>query len=195
MPHNASMSKKLAKAAGIVPVMVLALVLAGCDQFVADPLSYTVVDSTGVVRACLPMTVTSITVTTFSGTEGDSGEVVWAATGEASLDSGAEFAIGAPLDGLTVTLDEGQPVLSETLSFDMEVVSERGDPRQTHGYFDAGALTSGVWLDGYGQPLDVPCTHEPCKPGWTCLNDWNEPSGRELDPLPTFSPTVAPIVD
>ncbi|MCU1439601.1 MAG: hypothetical protein JWP85_598 [Rhodoglobus sp.] len=141
------------------------------------------------------MTVTRMIVTAFSGEPGDKGEVIWEAQGRVPLEAGTELEIGAPIQGFLVIKDRRPLRLDEDFTFDMDVLNGGGDTRHTDSYFEPDVLTEGVWLDGYGQALDVPCTHAPCQPGWTCLNDWDEPDGRELDPLPTFVPTLAPIVE
>src|SRR5690606_17498556 len=47
---------------GAAVAMGLALLLAGCDQFLAEPMAYTRVDGTPVVRICIPLTITEVTV-------------------------------------------------------------------------------------------------------------------------------------
>lgn len=186
--NNSSMRKKASKAIAVAVTFVLAVTLSACDQFVAPPLSYTVVGSTVVVRVCLPMTIESMTVETVNEGNSAADEVIWEAVGQVSLEGGTEFGIGHPPEGLAVLINERMPRLDEVFTFDMDVRTDRGTSRQTDSFFEAGDLEPGVWIDGYGSPLEAPCTHEPCQPGWSCINDWDEPEGKERDPNPTFSP-------
>ncbi|MDZ4046155.1 MAG: hypothetical protein U1E32_10305 [Rhodoglobus sp.] len=171
---------------------VVGLALSGCDQFLPEPLSFTMVDGEPVVRVCLPVTITEVAINAYPDTE--DGEFstaveVWRAGGNASVGAGHEFILGRTFDDLSVLV--GDEVLSELpglpFSVEIRVSSERGGSWTTFSYFET-ELREGAWVDSYGQEQAVPCTRPDCKPGWACHNEWPEPDGEPTRPEPTIVP-------
>lgn len=181
----------------VVTVVVVTLGLVGCDQFLPEPLSFTMVDSVPVVRTCIPLTITTQSIVQYSGEEDYEGHVVWHASGFAKVDSGTEFAIGQPIPGLSAPAPLDPTVLTGEYGFEMHVDAGRGGDWTTFAHFDAAELADGVWLDSYGTPQATPCTHEECMPAAACFNDWPQPSGRETEAIPTFTPvpSATPTVE
>jgi hypothetical protein len=156
------------------------------DQWISDPLAFTVVDSVPIVRTCVDLRVDEQELFVYTGDDDTAGTVVWSATGDASLPAGTEFALGQPLDGFTATGDFPADLLSLKYGYSLHIV----DGGHMFAIFSNNELNEGGWVDVLGDPLSAPCTHVPRNPGANCINDWTQPTGRETDPLPTFVPTA-----
>jgi hypothetical protein len=165
--------------------------LTACDQFQADPLVFTRVGDTTVVRVCLDLTVTKIEI---EEADGDSQHAVglWSADGSAYLPAGTEFAFSSPPTGLEPAEPFSEVLLDDDVYVRLAVSHVEGGSWRTFTPIDSGSLTEGVWLDGWGEPTSVPCTQEPCAPGWACHNDWPDPSGRPTELEPTYTPKPEP---
>lgn len=178
----------------------VATVLAGCDQFIPDPVAFTLVDGTPVVRICAPVTITDVEVTDLVG-EADMrvpantagplhDELVWDAHGSFSAPAGTEFALeSTPPAGLTVIADGSHNRGSGREEIRLELSSVAGGSWQTESELDRSMLQPGIWLDGYGQVTDAPCTHEPCDPLAACFDNWPIPTGHATELQPTFTPS------
>jgi hypothetical protein len=155
------------------------------DQWIPDPLSFTVVDSVPIVRACVDLEVDEQELYLYSSDDDTTGTVQWTATGVASLPAGTEFALGEPLDGFT---ERGTvPADLPSLQFGYSIHVVNGG--HMFSLFTHQELKEGAWYDGLGDRLSAPCTHEPCDPEANCINDWPQPTGRETNREPTFVPT------
>ena len=153
-----------------------------------EPLSYTVVDSVVVVRTCIPLTITSQSVSVYSGEKDYEGNEVWSTSGSIKLPAGSEFAAGTPLPGFTEIAPLDIDMTSTQFKLEMDVETRRGGSWSTFSFFEAGQLVEGEWVDSYGETQDTPCTHEPCAPQAACYNDWPEPTGFPTNSRPTFTP-------
>jgi hypothetical protein len=171
--------------------LLLATTLVGCDQFLPEPFSFTVVDSVVVARTCIPLTISSQSISLYSGSSDHEGHSVWSASGEAILPPGTEFAIGEPIPGLEATSPLSIDPLTTRFKYEMDVDSGKGGEWTTFTLLDPGELAEGQWTDSYGRPVETPCTHEACGPMAACFNNWPEPSGAATEARPTFTPPVA----
>lgn len=176
----------------VVIAAAVAVGLTGCDQFLPEPLSFTVVDSVIVARTCVPLTITSQSISLYAG-EGDyEGTQVWFTAGEADLPAGSEFAIATPLEGFFTSDETPADLLSKDFKLEMWVDAGPGGEWRTFTHFSPGEIAEGQWFDSYGTPLDTPCTHEPCSPMAACFNDWPQPTGMPTEARPTFLPMPSP---
>jgi hypothetical protein len=155
------------------------------DQWIPDPLAFTVVDGVAIARTCVDMRVDEQALYTYASDEDTTGTQVWSATGDATLPAGTEFALGQPLDGFTVDGDFPAELPSLQFAYSLHVV----DGGHLFALFTHHELREGAWYDGLGDRLSAPCTHEPCDPEANCINDWPQPTGRETNREPTFVPT------
>ena len=164
--------------------------LTGCDQFLPDPLSFTMVDGVVVARTCVPLTISSQTISYFVNDGSYDSYPVWSATGSVSLPAGSEFALESPLEGFTESNEIPPDFYAHNYSYDMQVDAGRGGEWTSSTAIRPGDLTEGAWVDAYGTPIDTPCTHEPCAPMYSCYNNWPQPTGMPTEARPTF--TLAP---
>ncbi len=165
--------------------------LTACDQFLPDPVAFTVIDGTPVVRVCIPLTITEVSITTVP--EGQGAGESWVARGSDYFRAGTEFALDAAPEGFTV-IEHTEIDLTGTSTYvEIEVDSARGGSWSTFSPIDASALKEGVWLDGYGSPTEVPCLREECSPMATCFNEWPIPTGYPTEPQSTYVPTVPAV--
>ncbi len=172
----------------------VALGLSGCDQFLPEPLSFTVVDNVIVARTCVPMSITSQSISLYSGDEDYEGYEIWSTAGFIDLPVGSEFAIATPLDGFTNFYDEPTDLQSQRFKLEMTVDAGPGGDWTTFTVLHPGDLAEGEWIDSSGTPLDTPCTHEPCSPMAACFNNWPQPTGEPTEARPTFTPTPGSAV-
>jgi hypothetical protein len=158
------------------------------DQLIPEALAFTVVDGTPIVRICAPMVISEQELRIYHGDTDYDGTVPWSATGSISLPAGTEFALAEPLDGFVAagTAPEG----FVTTDFAYALRFESGG--SAFAVFSRDQPTEGSWTDSSGDPMPVPCRHEPCDPAKNCIGDWPEPTGRATDPTPTFAPTSTP---
>lgn len=173
------------------------LALSGCDQFLPDPLVFTRVAETPVVRMCLPMTINAVELKTYDDADENdhTGTPVWTARGSAVIEEGTEFALGTALEGLEITSGSADPdevvaALGSEYAISIEAVDSYGE----HDFFasiDAGELDEATWVDALG-PVESPCLRKPCAPGYACFNQWPHPTGPALAPDPTWSPALTP---
>ncbi len=175
--------------AGVVALVTTGLT--GCHQWSPDPIAVTTVGDTAVARICLPMTLTAIRLT--SGTGADS--AVWEARGELAVAAGTELPLGEAPEGWSITHDDRAGALTPPFTIRVTADDDYGD----HVFkttVEPDTLQAGVWLDGYGEPTDSPCTREPCSPGWGCLNQWPEPTGAPTRLPSTWTPeSTSPPVE
>jgi len=176
----------------VIVALVVAVGLSGCDQFLPEPLAFTLVDEHPVVRTCIPLTITSQSISVYSSDDDREGNVIWSATGEAVLEAGAEFELGGDMPGFTVARHKDEDFLDRQFKFEMEVSSVEGGDWSTFAYFAGGELSEGEWVDSQGYELDVPCTHDDCSRFAACFNNWPEPTGYPTEPDATFSPSGSP---
>ena len=169
---------------------VLVLCLSGCDQFLPDPLSFTVVDSTPIIRTCIPFTVNSERISVYASDKDYDGHTVWLATGAVAMDAGTEFPLAQPIEGLSVVQDDKVDFLSSRFKVELSVDTRFGGSWTTYSPFDPGQLQKDIWLDGSGNPVSVPCTHMRCSPLASCFNNWPQPTGEPTDSRPTFVPAT-----
>ena len=183
--------------AAVVGAVVLSLGLAGCDQFLPEPLAFTLVDSVPVVRTCVPLTISSQEIKNYASDEDYDGYVVFSARGSVALEAGSEFALAAPLDGFTTDLEASAGATTGRFGLSMDVDSREGGAWTTWAHFDGDQLTEGVWVDSYGEVLQTPCTHTDCSRFAACFNNWPEPTGLPTRPVPTFAPvpTGEPVTE
>jgi hypothetical protein len=175
----------------IVGALAVLMLLTGCDQFLADPLAFTRVGGTTVVRVCLDLTVTGIEIEEPDG-DPQRKVVVWSAEGSAYLPAGTEFAFSSPPAGLEPAEAFAEDLLNDDVYVRLAVSHVEGGSWRTFTPIDSGSLTEGTWLDGWGEPTSAPCTQQPCRPGWACNNDWPDPSGRPTELEPTYTPAPTP---
>jgi hypothetical protein len=166
------------------------LTLTGCDQFLPEPLAFTVVDDVIVARTCIPLTITSQSISLYSGEKDYEGYEIWSAAGSIDLPAGSEFAVATPLEGFTAYQDMSTDLLANRFKLEMTVDAGRGGDWTTFTLLSPGELAEGSWTDSWGAPLDTPCTHEPCSPAAACFNNWPQPTGMPTEARPTF--TLAP---
>jgi hypothetical protein len=175
----------------MLAVLVAALAatcLAGCDTFLPDPVAFTMIDAQPVVRLCLPLTVTSVQVKTYSSENDYEGSIVWSSSGWHFFPAGSEFVIGEGQDGLAVTQDAGADFLTGDFAVMIAVTSNPGGSWTTFSRIDRDEFAEGSWLDGYGEPIDTPCTRGECMPMSACYNEWPIPTGYPTEPESTFVP-------
>jgi len=169
---------------------VLAL-LTGCDQFLADPVVFTRVGDTTVVRVCLDLTVTGIEIEESDG-DPQRTVVIWDAEGSTYLPAGTEFAFSSLPAGLEPSEPFVEGLLDDDVFVRIAVSHDEGGSWRMFTPIEYGSLKEGVWLDGWGEPTSAPCTQDPCRPGWACSNDWPDPSGRPTELEPTYAPSPSP---
>lgn len=178
---------------GAVLAVVVVSGLSACDHFLPEPLAFTEVGEQPVVRVCIPLEITEISIKTYSTDEDHRGTVVWHATGSLDAVGGTEFAVGTAPEGLVVDIERGPSfVESDEFAVEMEVRSARGGSWSTFSYIESADLVAGSWLDGSGAATDVPCSQEECAPNAACFNDWPNPTGAPTLPEPTFTPLPLP---
>jgi hypothetical protein len=164
----------------------------GCDQFLPEPLAFTLVDGVIVARTCVPLTISNQSISFYPDDEHDVSLGVWYASGSVHLPAGSEFAIDRPLNGFTETTAMGTDLLARKFYYTMDVDAGRGGQWTTRSHINPGDLAEGEWLDSRGAPLDTPCTHERCSPMAACFNDWPEPTGQPTESRATFTPALEP---
>lgn len=167
--------------------MLAAASLAGCDTFLPDPVAFTMIDTQPVVRLCLPLTVTSVELKTYSSEDDYDGQIVWSSNGRHFFPAGSEFVVGAGQDGLVVTQDAGVDFLAGDFAVMIAVSSDAGGSWTTFTSIRTG-LSEGSWLDGYGEPTATPCMRSECMPMSACYNEWPIPTGYPTEPESTFVP-------
>ncbi|QIG40991.1 hypothetical protein G5T42_17175 [Microbacterium sp. 4R-513] len=183
---------RLAAAAVIVAG---AAVLSGCDSWAADPVSYSRVDDIPIARICLPVTITSIELRTLDTKDDYEGSVVWSASGSADVPEGFEFAVGAAPPGLQVTrgpTDRAAAVeaIGDRFSIGINATDSYGD-HEFSTLIDLNDFEDSDWLNAWGA-TDAPCVRDVCPPGYTCLNQWPQPTGPALIPEPTWTSSPPP---
>lgn len=151
----------------VVLAGAIALGLSACDSFLADPVAFTVIDGTPVVRICIPLTVNRIQISTYA-TEDSNADVIWSARGSEAYPAGSELVLGAVPEGFVAGVDDQVDWLPTTIAVKIDVKSVKGGSWQTFSYIEAGSLVEDVWLDGYGTPTDQPCVRGECMPGSAC---------------------------
>jgi hypothetical protein len=176
----------------VVVAAAAVLGLTACDQFLPEPLAFTVVDDVIVARTCIPLTITSQSISLYASDDDYVGNEIWSTAGWISLPAGSEFAIATPLDGFTDFYDPPADLLSQRFKLEMNVDAGRGGEWSTFSLFAPGDLAEGTWTDSLGEPLDTPCTHERCVPMAACYNNWPQPTGLPTEGRPTFTPLPEP---
>jgi len=176
----------------VIVAVLIATGLSACDQFIPDPLAYTLVDGQPVVRICVPLTITQQRISHNSGNGPTEFEVVWSSSGLAELPVGAELALGGPVEGLTIDTPDAVDLFDEIFRFEMEVSNEEGGEWSTFAFFQPGEIKEGEWSDGQEGELAAPCTHEECVQFAACHNNWPQPSGDATRSEPTFVPSPLP---
>jgi hypothetical protein len=187
-PQNAVMQRSGSRFVPTFGVaLAVTLALTGCDQFKADPIAFTRVGESTVIRVCLDLTVSGIEIE-------QNNSLAWNAAGEASLPAGAEFSFSELPAGMVSSFFPFEEAMLDDANVRMTVSHDVGGSWSTFTPLDPGTLEEGVWLDGHGNPTASPCTPEECQPGFACHNDWPQPTGRptELDPTFVPEPTPAP---
>jgi hypothetical protein len=183
----------------------LALLLTGCDQFIAEPFAFTRVGDAIVVRACLDMTIDSVLIEeigekTHTDAKGrtvveHTHELVWSDTREQHVVPGDEFQLGY-LPPRSIDAEPHAEVVD--LSADAYSVSMAVTATDGHGSWSAAShlepasIEEGTWVDSWGDPMDPPCVHERCMPGAACMNNWPIPTGEPTRSAPTWAPEPAP---
>jgi hypothetical protein len=188
---------RIRKAVALSAVGLLVVALCGCDQFLPEPLSFTMVDGRPIIRVCLPVTVSYVEIDTFDEDARppyfeEDAIPIWWAEGDVFMDAGTEFVLGAAPDGFTVVLDDvasAPDYLDGTFSVHMGVEHGNGSSWEASSFFDSATFEEGVWLDSQGDPLEMPCTRPDCDPGWACHNEWPVPSGAPTRVQPTLTPS------
>ena len=172
---------------------IVALTLSACDTFLPDPVAFTSVQSQPLIRFCLPLTISKITISTYANPAADNATVVWAADGSAFVKAGTDLALGVAPAGFTVTQDDGVEFLSEPFNVQVAVSSRTGGSWDTFSYFSPNSIEDGVWLDGRGIETEAPCTRGDCMPMSACYNAWPIPTGAPTLPETTFVPEPSPV--
>ena len=187
-----------------IGAMLIAVSLTGCDQFLPEPLAFTLVDGRPIVRVCLPLTIGDIEIDKFGVTPtvlptstatASQNEVTWRAEGELEIAAGFEFVLGEAPPGYSVVVDalgDDQDLTEGSFSVGIDVEHSVGRSWNASASFENITFVEGVWLDSYGEPIAVPCTRPDCDPGWACHNEWPVPSGDPTRVEPTITPTPIP---
>lgn len=176
--------------AGALIAGTLLTALTACDQFQPDPVAFTRVGDTDIVRVCLPLTVKAVTISALSPDSPDDERIAFQSRGSTEFAAGAEFALRDLLEGheLIVDMDEYFDA-AEELKVQLRVSNPQGGGWVTYTVFPAEALSEGVWLNGHGQTVEVPCVQAECSPGYACHNNWPQQTGAPTLPEPTYTPT------
>lgn len=172
-----------------VPALAVAtaatVALTSCDQFKADPLAFTRVGETTVMRICLDLTITGVEIEQHDA-------IVWSASGESTLPAGTEVAFSELPPGLASSAPFEEQMLDGEVDVRVAVSHELGGTWRTFTPLDSSDLEDGVWLDGWGETTAAPCTTEACQPGFACHNNWPQPTGRPTELEPTLTPNPNP---
>jgi hypothetical protein len=187
------MGRRSRRSSIVLGLGAIVLALAGCDQFLPDPIAFTLVDETPVFRICLPSTISSITLQSVDE-KGDP-TTRWRSTGTAPAEGGAEFALGsvpAGMNRVAGTADSAR--LVEMLGDEYRVLIDLEDEYGQHeftAWLDAADLQAGGWVTAYGSPT-TPCVRPECAPGYACFNVWPQPTGTATAPTPRWTPEPTP---
>jgi len=192
-------------------VLLAAVLLTACDQFLPEPMAYTRVGDAIVVRACIPMTISATTIeeettTEVAGPDGATAlEVttaeVWSDTRDREVAAGYEFRLGddsrprSVIDDWSTTTEDSVPyaLTGESYIVTMHVAAADGNGSwSATAFLEPGEIAEGEWVDSYGDPMEPPCVHDDCMPGAACWNDWPVPSGGPTHPDSTWSPAPPP---
>ncbi len=183
----------------------LALLLTGCDQFMAEPFAFTRVGDAIVVRACLDMTIDSVVIkeigekahtdakgrTVVERTH----ELVWSDLRDQHVVPGDEFQLGylAPRSIDAEPHAEIVDLSAEAYSVTMAVTATDGHGSwNADSHLEPASIEEGVGVDSWGDPMDPPCVHERCMPGAACMNNWPIPTGEPTRSDPSWTPEPAP---
>jgi hypothetical protein len=153
--------------------------LVGCDHFAPDPMAFTVVQGTPIVRICLPVEITAVSLKTYSDDDDHTGRVVWTAIGQAAVEGGAEFALRVAPPGMRVSREGTVDFAHERFGVSITASDSYGE-HEFSAYLGEGDLEEDVWTDGY-RAVDQPCVREPCPPGFACWNQWPQPTGSPTE--------------
>lgn len=184
----------LARLAAVVTCAAAVVSLAGCDSWAADPVFFARADGATIVRMCLPVTISSITLERMNGEDDDSATLVWSAAGSAAVPEGFEFAVGAAPSGLQVTIgprseQEVAAALGDQFAATIRAADSHGD-HEFSALIDVSDFDHSEWVNS-GGPAAAACVRDPCPPGYACLNPWPQPTGLAVLPTPTWTPTTA----
>lgn len=172
----------------VVVSAVALVVLTGCDTFLPDPVSYTLIEGEPVARICIPLTVTDIRIKTYANPDDYTGRISWAASGSHYFEAGSELVLGQGFEGLPRTSDSGENFLSGRFAVEMEVSSSEGGDWTMFSILDGADFQEGKWLDGDGDSTSTPCVRGECPRFSACFNKWPIPTGYPTEPTSTFTP-------
>ena len=184
-------------AVAIVLAGTVALSLAACDPvnsaFNANqppaPVAYTLVNGVPVVRACIPLTIEDIDITTYSSESDSEGTDVWEADGDVKVKAGQEFVLGSALSGETVETNKHREYLADDIGVDLSVDDVNGGYHDIFSQLSQGSFQEGAWLDGDGNGTSKPCSPGKCPSTTTgCTDRWHGIAAAE-HPQPTIAPT------
>ena len=167
----------------------LGLCLSACDYFPPDPVSLTMRGGEVIVRICQAMPSSHVALKKLPNETGGGYEDYWVAEGSGDWLAGTELSLGTVPMGYELTVGP-EPFVLEPGEYNFEIYDLTGvQTYAVDAFFDTSDLAEGIWLDGYGEVVELPCVPEECPPAPTaCIGPWEPEPGmqiREATPAPT----------